>query len=259
MDVLFVHFRLPFYSVAKKSFQVRASLLLPSPSALKGALAKGLALLSGSNYSKLDEMAKKLLEEINKKLVDVTAVSASSPAPLVRNYFLLRRLRTLEKDSKKDEGSEKTDAMRREYVFAHEIYAIYIFKTLSEDERTLYRKAAFLIDTLGDTESLVSVIYADFVKLEMVPQKLYFYAPLDQVSRKISENIDVLKNIVCENMRVDPDYGFKEREDIFYLPILEKKVGKHIYYEIEPKVETKYSIRVRDRELGIWIPEEKGI
>ncbi|MEM3896783.1 MAG: type I-A CRISPR-associated protein Cas5a [Archaeoglobaceae archaeon] len=273
MDVLFVHFRLPFYSIAKKSFQVRSSLLLPPPSALKGALAKGLALLLGSNKEKIDYLARDLIAEINSKLIDVMAVSASSPTPLVRNYFLLKRLRTLEPEREKkrseaeeeeaeeEEGSEKTDAMRREYIFSHEIYAIYMFKNLTEEEKLRYKKAAMLIDNLGDTESLVSVVNVDFVKLEKINALVEFYTPIDKLSSELSKKISVWKKIILENMQIDPDYEEekqkkrKQKEITFYMPIEEKRVEKHVYYEINPTIETNFGIRVYDKVLGIWIPE----
>ncbi|MDW7989956.1 MAG: type I-A CRISPR-associated protein Cas5a [Archaeoglobaceae archaeon] len=266
MNVLFVHFRLPFYSIAKKSFQVRSSLLLPPPSALKGALAKGLALLFSSNKRNLDELAKELVAEINRKLIDTIAVFASPPTPVVRNYFLLKRLRTLEPQTSKkgksefeesEEGiSEKTDAMRREYIFSHEIYAIYIFKNLTEEEKMCYKKAATLIDTLGDTESLVSVINADFVHIEKVRGLIEFYVPISRVSRELSKKIGVWRKVISEDMQIDPEYGKKETSvETFYLPLEEKKADRHVYYEINPIIETDFGIRVYDRVLGIWIPE----
>lgn len=262
MDILFVHFRLPFYSVARKSFQVRLSLLLPPPSTLKGALARGLALLLGSKKRNLEELAKELVAKINEKLISTTAVSASAPTPLVRNYFLLKRLRTLEseKDKKKLEieeekkFSEKTDAMRREYIFTHEIYAIYIFKNLTEEEKLLYKKAATLIDNLGDTESLVSVVKADFVHIEKVPSLIEFYVPINKFSDKISKKIGIWRKIMIEDMQIDPNYG-EIRVESFYVPLEEKKVRESVYYETNPIIETDFGIRVYDRVLGVWIPE----
>lgn len=265
MDVLFVHFRLPFYSIAKKSFQVRFSLILPPPSALKGALAKGLALLSSSNKKKLDELAKELISEINRKLIDVTAVTASSPTPIVRNYFLLKRLRTLESEgsekkkseAEEDKTSEKTDAMRREYIFSHELYAIYIFKNLTEEEKIRYKKAAMLIDNLGDTESLVSVVNADFVHIERVPSRIEFYAPINRLSSELSKKIGAWKKVVLEDMQIDSNFEKKQETKIetFYIPVKEKKINKYIYYEIDPIIETNIGVRVYDKVLGIWIPE----
>jgi len=81
MDVLLVRLRFPFYSVARRSFQVRTSLVLPSPSALKGALARGLALLRGTSKETLDDVARETLAELEERLVDVRAVYASPVAP----------------------------------------------------------------------------------------------------------------------------------------------------------------------------------
>ena len=88
-------------------------MLLPSPSALKGALARSLVLLKGIKGENLDEVARKAVKDIEDKLVDVRAVEVAPLTPLVKTAFLLKRLRNLEKGSK----PEKSDAMRREYVF----------------------------------------------------------------------------------------------------------------------------------------------
>ncbi|WP_367884141.1 type I-A CRISPR-associated protein Cas5a [Thermococcus sp. JCM 11816] len=165
MDVLLLRLRFPFFSVARRSYQVRTSLLLPSPpSSLKGALAKGLILLNPEKYASdsLDKAAIKAVREIESKLVNVKAVSVAPVSPLVKNAFLLKRLRNLESGSK----AEKDDAMRREYTFTRELLVAYIFKDLTHDEKERYLRAAMLIDTIGDTESLATPVWASFVEPE---------------------------------------------------------------------------------------------
>jgi len=252
MDILLVRLRFPFYSVARRSFQVRTSLLLPSPSALKGALARGLVLLNGIKGKNLDEVARKAVKDVEEKLVDVRAVEVASLTPLVKTAFLLKRLRNLEKGSK----PEKSDAMRREYVFTRELLVAYVFRTLSEEEKELYRKAAMLIDTVGDTESLATVVWAGFVSPIRKSAPLAFYAPYQEISRALTNKV---KNggavkIHTETMLVSPDYGSR-KEDIFYIPVEERRRKRVVYYERTAKVPDVERAIELDREvLGIWLP-----
>lgn len=94
MEALVALLRFPFYSFGKQSYQVRQSLLLPSPSALKGALAKGIILLGGKKGKSLDEIAKKTVEELENKLIYVGAKPYKSS--IIKTPILLKRLRNLE-------------------------------------------------------------------------------------------------------------------------------------------------------------------
>ncbi len=253
MDVLLVRLRFPFYSVARRSFQVRTSLLLPSPSALKGALARGLVLLKGIKGENLDEVAEKAVKDIEEKLADVRAVEVAPLTPMVKNAFLLKRLRNLEKGSK----PEKSDAMRREYVFTHELLVAYVFRTLSEEEKALYLKAAMLIDTIGDTESLATVVWAGFVNLVKKSAPLAFYAPYQEISKALPDKVwnGGAVRVHTETMLVSPDYG-NRREEVFYLPVEEKRRKRVVYYERTAKVpDVEGAIEVNGEVLGLWLPK----
>jgi len=253
MDVLLVRLRFPFYSVARRSFQVRTSLVLPSPSALKGALARGLALLRGTSKETLDDVARETLAELEERLVDVRAVYASPVAPLVKTAFLLKRLRNLEGGSK----PEKDDAMRREYVFTRELLVAYVFRALSEEEKELYLKAAMLIDTIGDTESLAVAVWAGFVKPVNKNAPLAFYAPYKGISKALLKKVQNggAVRIRTETMLVSPDYGSR-RKDVFYLPLEEKRRRRVVYYERTAKVpDVGNAIELDGEVLGLWLPE----
>lgn len=252
MDVLLVRFRFPFYSVSRRSFQVRTSLLLPSPSTLKGALARGLILLRGTDGENLDHVARKAVGDIEEKLVDVRAVEVAPLAPMVKTAFLLKRLRNLEKGSK----AEKDDAMRREYVFTHELLVAYAFNGLSEEEKKLFLKAAMMIDSLGDTESIATVVWAGFVKPVAKRAPLAFYAPYSEISKLLIQKVrnGGAVRIHTETMLVSPDYGGR-REEVFYLPVEERRRRRVVYYERTAKVpDVESTIELNGEVLGIWLP-----
>ncbi len=280
MDVLLVRLRFPFFSVARRSYQVRTSLLLPSPSALKGALAKGLALLEPERFGgdSLDTVAKKAVAEVEEKLVDVRAVSVAPISPLVKNAFLLKRLRNLEpvKDKKKlktqedwEKAMTKSDAMRREYTFTHELLAAYVFKDLSDGEKERYLKAAMLIDTIGDTESLTTPLWATFVKPEEKTAPLTFSAPYSEVSSSLFQKLQANSRVkvYTERAWVSPDYSGNSpgrgkkgsEEETFYLPVEERRHKRMVYYARTLHApEVKRSVVLNGEVLGIWTPRNSS-
>jgi len=243
MDALVAIFRFPFYSIAKRSYQVRASLVLPSPSALKGALAKGVALLTERNGDKLDVIAKEIIKELESKLVYVGAKPYGSA--IVKNPILLKRLRNLE-DSK---NPEKSDAMRREYTFARELLAIYVFKELSREEKDLYLKAIYLIDQLGDTESVGCVVKVGWFKLKSEKSPLKFYTEFDKLK---SENI--IGEFIIEGMLESPTFGGKIEEKPYLIPLVERHYKRTAYYlETKDSLDGNYKLEAFDEVMGLWI------
>jgi CRISPR-associated protein Cas5 subtype I-A len=96
-----------------EAFQYSPSYLLPPPSTLFGAFARGLFLLRGLSAPKNEENARKII-----KTVTVRALS-----PLVRTGAIVKRLRTLEQREKEESFKPRTDAMVREIVSTHEFEA----------------------------------------------------------------------------------------------------------------------------------------
>ncbi|CAB3287753.1 CRISPR-associated protein Cas5 [Methanocaldococcus lauensis] len=248
MEALVALFRFPFYSFGKYSYQVKVSLLLPPPSALKGALAKGVILLSRKKGKNLDEIAKKTIEELESKLVYVGAKPYKSS--IVKTPILLKRLRNLEESKKsKDDDNDKSDAMRREYVFTREILGIYVFKEkLPKEEKNLILKAVYLIDQLGDTECVGNVIKAEWVEMKEEKTPLKSYVKLKKVS-KISINGGII-----ENMLETPNFGNKVKEVSYLLPIVEKCYKRDSYYiESDRIFNGNYKIIAFDEVIGLWI------
>ncbi|WP_456472602.1 type I-A CRISPR-associated protein Cas5a [Methanocaldococcus sp.] len=245
MEALVALLRFPFYSFGKWSYQVRESLLLPSPSALKGALAKGIILLSGKKGNSLDEIAKKTIEELENKLIYVGAKPYKSS--IVKTPVLLKRFRNLE--TSKPKNLEKSDAMRREYVFAREILAVYVFKrNLREEEKNLMLKAIYLIDQLGDTECVGNVIRAEWVDVKEKKAPLKLYVKFKKVSKM------GINGGIIENMLEIPNFGKKVKEDPYLLPVIEKRYRRSSYYiESDRIFEGNYKIFAFDEVVGLWI------
>lgn len=242
MEALVALLRFPFYSIAKRSYQVRASLLLPSPSTLKGALAKGIILLRGNKGENLDEIAEKTLKELNSKLLYVGAKPHKSI--VVKTPILLKRLRTLESSSG---ANEKSDAMRREYTFVREIIAIYVFGELTEKEKDLYLKATYLIDQLGDTESLGSVVVARWVEVREGASHPNTYLPLSRIQRSIGGIVDT--------MLESPVFKKEGKEILYVLPLSEREHKRTIYYVENPiqGIDSNHYIEAFGEVIGLWI------
>jgi len=242
MEALVALLRFPFYSFGKRSYQVRPSLLLPSPSGLKGALAKGIILLSGKKGNSLDEIAEKTVKELEDKLIYVGAKPYKSS--IVKTPILLKRLRNLEEEK----NPEKSDAMRREYVFAREILVIYVFKDLNEEEKDLMLRAVYLIDQLGDTECVGNVIKAEWVKVKEEKTPLKAYVKFKKVS-KMSINGGII-----ENMLETPNFGNEAKEEPYLLPLIEKRYRRSSYYvESDKIVDGNYKIIAFNEVIGLWI------
>jgi len=160
--VALVKIKLPFFSVRNpESFQVGSSLPIPPPSALMGSLAYALAIKKRLSP---DEALTKVRDYV--ALARATLVSE---APAIPNPILLWRYRILDKkrevlklirtekhsyiDIKSALERKYKDALYREYLFIHNISAVYVLKK----DKVLSRDVFYLISRLGDTESTCSV------------------------------------------------------------------------------------------------------
>ena len=89
----------------------------------------------------------------------VPYVTVKPESEIMKGSIILSRLRTLEQRGRED----PRDAMRRGVVFIHRIKACYVVteekakKELGDDALDQIKEALWLIDRIGDTESLSSV------------------------------------------------------------------------------------------------------
>lgn len=155
--------RFPFFSIRHiESYQVAVSYPVVFPSTLVGAFGYALSLLGKCRG---DECIKQYSKYIYK-----AREFASDDIVAVKSPMILKRFRILEppkEGSNKSEGGKKykfprnfkeisksMDAMVREYIFTLERSYVFIVK----NDIDTVKKAVKLIDRLGDSESLVSVV-----------------------------------------------------------------------------------------------------
>lgn len=152
----------PIFSIKHpEAFQISASLPIPQPSSIVGALAYCLGTQQGIGL-KAQEIVREMIVAARAKLIgEITTI----------NPITLRRFRILdkgieEKDFERacnalhvgDFGTfrkilekELTDALYREYLSPATLKCVWILKTSIES------KILYLLQRLGDTESLVNV------------------------------------------------------------------------------------------------------
>ena len=140
MDVVFPIFSLKELDV----YQVAASAPLPSPSSIVGALGAAMGRLGLCRGVQCMEEARR----------SVRVARPVAAGPLVKSPIVLRRLRGVLEERRVPEGLggfvKFSDAMSREYVFTHFLRLLVVGDV---DPRALY-----LIDRLGDSESLAAVL-----------------------------------------------------------------------------------------------------
>ncbi|HWP46852.1 MAG TPA: type I-A CRISPR-associated protein Cas5a [Candidatus Limnocylindrales bacterium] len=159
MKALALRVRGPLYSSKSAprellSYQVAICPPLPLPAALLGALIRAYARLDRSvSKDKVDKAAVEYLERFKKYGISATC-KLSSDSSLIKGAILLKRFRTLEATPPK--GEEKSDAMRREYIFHNKLDIFYLFDSPPDDFKKI-EQAGYLIDRMGDTESLITV------------------------------------------------------------------------------------------------------
>jgi CRISPR-associated protein Cas5 subtype I-A len=155
-----------YFSIKRaEAFQFSPSYLIPPPSTLLGAFARGLFLFKGLIAPKNEEQAK--------KIVVTTTVRALTP--LARTGVILKRLRTLELRERQEKGKSfkpRSDAMVREIVFLPKMEAYYLIdeeearRVFNENLDLQIKQILYSIDRLGDSESLVSVQSVHTIKVD---------------------------------------------------------------------------------------------
>jgi len=154
MKAVYCTLRLPlFSSKLPTAYQIAISAPLPLSATLIGALVRALARVDqGCSGVNQEEAAKKGLELMLSGLLEAT--SRVTCDGVTRGTVILKRSRELE--GRATEGSFRTDAIRREYVFSRKLQIIYIFK--DDEKAKLALRAISLMDRIGDTESIISPV-----------------------------------------------------------------------------------------------------
>lgn len=144
-----------FSSKLIESYQVASTYLLPLPSTLVGALGYALAQLGYCKPS--HDFSESECYKRVRELVD--RVRAFPTSQIARTSVILRRLRHVLEESRLPssvgEITRFTDAMVREYSTARD-FGIIIIPRDAGKSREIY-KIVWLIERLGDSESLVSI------------------------------------------------------------------------------------------------------
>ncbi len=250
MKAFIVTLYFPLFSLKQPlAFQVADTNLLPSPSSLRGALAKSLAYIhpnhfNGNDFQSLVESWLRKVEEI------VPFVTAKPKSCVIKGTVILSRLRTLEQRERK----EPRDAMRRGITFLYKLKACFIvnerraIETLGSGALNKIWRALWIMDRIGDTESL---IFVSDVSPPIDPkQKIGSEGEVNTIT-----NIDfagVLDNPIMDNMDLCFTYeatGKKIRRPRYsrthFLPLSVKRVRKFIVY-------APYTYKVKVRRGSIY-------
>ncbi|ADC66006.1 CRISPR-associated protein Cas5 family [Ferroglobus placidus DSM 10642] len=234
----------PLFSLKKPlAFQVADTNLLPSPSSLRGALAKVLAYFYSDNFSGGDPQEQ--IEEWMKSIEEIVPYTTSKPeASIIKGSVLLSRLRTLEQRGRED----PRDAMRRGITFIPKLKACFIVDEnkatnhLGNDALEKIKRAIYAIDRIGDTESLVCVSKVigplDIMQLSSVGEvntitNIDFAGTLDS---PVIDNMDFCFAYEATGRK----YKKPRYSRTHFLPLTAEKVGKFVIYK-----PATYRVKVR--------------
>lgn len=157
MEAVLVKARAPLFSVRHlETYQIAVSYPMAPPSTIVGAVGRGLALV-GACSGREECMAK--ARSLVLKARDVAVEAA-------RFGVILKRARGVLEEGKMPTSLKEAmgyfDALNREYVYVAEKK----FLILPRERRDELVKALWLLERLGDTESLVAVYDVAVVRAE---------------------------------------------------------------------------------------------
>ena len=243
------------------AFQVADTNLLPSPSSLRGALAKSLAyfyqnFFNGSDFQSLIEKWLRKIENV------VPYVTAKPETMIIKGTVILSRLRTLEQRGR----TEPRDAMRRGITFLQKIKACYIVdekqakKELGEDALEKIKHSLWNMDRVGDTESLISVsevlgpLSLKLLGTEGDVNTVTNYDLAGTLDGPLIDNMDFI--MTYEATGKNKDVKKPKYSRTHFLPFSAEKIGKFIVYKPkEYRVRTKRDV-IRKTKTYIYQIED---
>ena len=221
-----------FFSIKRaESYQYAPSYLLPPPSTLLGAFARGLFLLKRTP-------APRNIQETEAMIITATARALTV---LTRTSTILKRMRTLEprEEVEKEAFRPRTDAMVREIVSLPRMECYYLlnkdetYDVLGGEVETELKRIAYSIDRLGDSESLVSVLSVDIITVEVKD-------PPPEVSVKTILEKDLTEEVSGNYIyTIMPDLRDRSKPKEYYVPLSTVPERTDVYhpsaFSIKPK------------------------
>jgi len=249
MKAFIVSLSFPIFSLKLPlAFQVADTSLLPSPSSLRGALAKNLAYFhpfSGNDFQEAVEEWILRVEEF------VPYVTVKPESEIIKGSVILSRSRTLEQRGRED----PRDAMRRGVVFIHSVRACYVIdeekakKALGEDALDQIKEALWLIDRVGDTESISNVssveghldlsLLGDEGKIDTITNE----SLVELVDQAYIDSMD--SKLVYELTGKKKEVKKLRMSRIHYLPVKSERINEFLVY-------TPSNYRVKARKSKIY-------
>jgi CRISPR-associated protein Cas5 subtype I-A len=242
-----------------ETFQIAASLPIPQPSTLVGALAYCLGIQQGVGLNAQNIARKEIVIARASLVSEVTAI----------NPIVLRRFRILDKGfQRKGKGEEEdfkkaltayqkgdlntfrriieetlTDALYREYLSPATLKCVWVLRSPIES------KILYLLQRLGDTESLINVAeaWSAECKVERLDKAStsYYFTALQNVVNTIHGNYTAVR--MC-------DEGYKLK--LYYVPC--KKDIRSASYGVKyfVYVPAKVDVELREPQEVYIINEE---
>lgn len=248
MKAFIVSLNFPIFSLKLPlAFQVADTSLLPSPSSLRGALAKTLAYFHPFSSNDFQEAVEQWMLKVEEFVPYVTVKPESE---IMKGSVILSRSRTLEQRGRED----PRDAMRRGIVFTRSIKACYVIneekaeKVLGENALDQIKEALWLIDRVGDTESLSSVSGVEG------PLDLSVVGDEGEVNTIINESlVELISQAFIDSMDSKLVYELtgKKKEikklrmsRIHYLPVKAERINEFLVY-----MPSSYRVKARKSKI----------
>jgi len=227
-----------YFSIKRaEAYQFFPSYVLPPPSTLLGAFARGLFLLRGMPAPDNEEVAKRMI---------VTA-TVRAISPLAKTGTLVKRLRTLEPregEERKEGFKPRTDAMVREIVSSPHLEIYYVInereasKNLGEHFNNEVKRIIYSIERLGDSESLVTVLSVQTMMVnvrEPDPEVVVNTILVEDLVEKEKVSGDYIYTIM-------PDMKDRRKPKGYFIPLVHNKDRTDVYnpseFRVKPKTHT---------------------
>ncbi|MFP3203173.1 MAG: type I-A CRISPR-associated protein Cas5a [Sulfolobus sp.] len=202
MEAIIAKLRIPFFSIKRyDTYQISYSYIFLMPSSIVGSIGNSLALLGECKGEDCINLARKIVKKAREYFPRKITFSKSP--------VILKRVRGMLEDKEMPkslaEFVSSSDALVREYVVSEERNILIL-----TDKPSQIIEAVKIMDRLGDSESLLSVIYVKESKI-------------GECEKEDGVNVMIKNEIVSQESRGDQITvdGFDElgKKSVFYIPV----------------------------------------